>query len=422
LEKIVVHGGKALTGILDSDGAKNAVLPIMAALILNESEEDIIIENVPDIKDVKSMCSILSSLGVKITDRGGGEVVFNASALSRSSIPPRLTKEMRSSIFIMGPLLARLGKVHMSGPGGCAIGSRPIDLHLKGLRALGAEIDETEEYITAVSPALRGATIHLDLPSVGATENVMMAAVGAQGETIINNAAKEPEIVDLQNFLNYIGADIRGAGTSRIRIKGPTPLRGGRYKVIPDRIVTGTMMIAAGITGGDILLKNVIPRHVKAITAKLREAGMFIEEGENWLRAKAGPMRSVEKVSTQAYPGYPTDLQAPIMSLLALAEGRSTIYEEIFENRLKHVQELRKMGANITPRGNRAEIAGVKKLLPGKVVEATDLRAGAALVLAALAVDGKTEILNPHHIDRGYDKLEEKLVSLGGEIYRVREG
>lgn len=421
MEKIVVHGGKALRGTLVSDGAKNAVLPIMAALILNDSEEDIIIENVPGIKDVKSMCSILSSLGVKITDRGGGKLVFNASTLSRSSIPPSLTKEMRSSIFIMGPLLARLGKVHMSGPGGCAIGSRPIDLHLKGLRALGAKIDETEEYITGVSPVMRGAAIHLDLPSVGATENVMMAAVGAQGETIINNAAKEPEIVDLQNFLNYIGAHIRGAGTSSIRIKGPTPLRGGTYKVIPDRIVTGTMMIAAGITGGDILLKNVIPRHVRAITAKLREAGMFIEEGENWLRAKAGPRRSVQKVSTQAYPGYPTDLQAPIMSLLALSEGRSIIYEEIFENRLKHVKELRKLGARITPRGNRAEIEGVKRFLPGKVVKATDLRAGAALVLAALAVDGKTEILNPEHIDRGYDKLEEKLVSLGGDIYRVRE-
>ncbi len=407
-------------GELESDGAKNSVLPIMAALILNDSGEDIIIENVPDIRDVRVMCKILISLGVKVTDRGGGRLVFNTAEITSSSIPYSLTKEMRSSIFIMGPLLARLGRVHMCGPGGCAIGSRPIDLHLRGLKALGAEISEVGEKITAVSPNLKGAEMHLDIPSVGATENVMMAAVGARGETVIKNAAREPEIVDLQTFLNYLGADIRGAGTSTIRIRGSSLLRGGTYRVIPDRIVAGTMLIASGITGGNVLLKNVIPRHVEAITAKLRETGMFIEEGENWLRARGRPLKGLDKVSTQAYPGYPTDLQAPIMALLTLARGKSTIYEEIFDGRLKHVKELRKLGANITLQGNRAIIAGVERLLPGKTVEATDLRAGAALVLAALAIKGKTEIVKPEHIDRGYDRLEEKLASLGADIYRVR--
>ncbi len=420
MEKIIVYGGKPLVGELESDGAKNSVLPIMAALILNDSGEDIVIENAPDIRDVRVMCKILMSLGVKVTDRGGGCLVFNTANITTSSIPHSLSREMRSSVFIMGPLLARLGRVQVCGPGGCAIGSRPIDLHLRGLKALGARIEEKGEYISAVSPLLRGAEIHLDLPSVGATENVMMAAVGARGETLIKNAAREPEIVDLQTFLNYLGADIRGAGTSTIRIKGPGLLRGGSYRVIPDRIVAGTLLMAAGITGGSILLRNVIPRHLEAVTAKLREAGMDIEEGESWLRARGRPLKGLQKVRTQAYPGFPTDLQAPMMALLTLARGRSSIYEEIFDGRLKHVEELRKMGARISVEGSRADITGVEGLLPGKVVKATDLRAGAALVLAALAVKGQTEVMNPEHIDRGYHHLEEKLASLGAEVMRVR--
>lgn len=420
MDKIVVYGGRPLTGELEADGAKNSVLPIMAALILNDSGEDVVIENAPNIRDVRVMCKILMSLGVKVTDRGGGCLVFNTANITTSSIPLSLSKEMRSSVFIMGPLLARLGRVQVYGPGGCAIGSRPIDLHLRGLRALGARIEEAGEYISAASPVLKGGEIHLDLPSVGATENVMMAAVGAQGETIIKNAAREPEIVDLQTFLNFLGADIRGAGTSTIRIKGPSLLRGGSYRVIPDRIVAGTMLMAAGITGGNILLRNVIPRHLEAVIAKLREAGMEIEEGESWLRARGSRLKGLDKVKTQAYPGFPTDLQAPMMALLSLARGKSNIYEEIFDGRLKHVDELRKLGARITSKGNRAEITGVAKLLPGKVVKATDLRAGAALVLAALAIQGKTEILHPEHIDRGYDNLEEKLARLGAEVFRVR--
>ncbi len=423
MEKIVVYGGRPLSGKVEVDGGKNAVLPIMAALILNDSGQDIIIEDVPRIKDVMVMCRILKSLGVEIVDNGN-DMIFNTSRVSSHKIADELTKEMRSSIFLMGPLLARLGKVILCEPGGCAIGTRPIDLHFKGLETLGAQINESPgkngKIISVEADKLIGGQVHLDFPSVGATENVMMAAVKAEGETIISNAAKEPEIVDLQNFLNKFGAKIRGAGTDIIRIKGPKSISGGSYRVIPDRIVAGTLMMAAGVTGGDIYLSNVIPHHLVAVISKLREAGLLIYEGDNWIRVIGKELRGVEKIKTQAYPGFPTDLQAPMMALLSLAKGKSTVYEEIFDNRLQHVGELNKMGAKITIKNSWAEIEGVAQLVPGKQVNATDLRAGAALVLAALSIKGKTEIYSPWHIDRGYDKIENKLVSLGAEICRVQ--
>lgn len=424
MDKILVFGGRPLVGEIEIDGAKNSVLPIMAAALLNASGEEIVIENVPCIKDVLVMRQILASLGVETRKRDKA-LALDTSNLISATLPDALTKEMRSSVFLMGPLLARFGKVEMCRPGGCDIGLRPIDLHIKGLKALGAKIIETGETITAVAKKLMGADIHLDIPSVGATENIMMAATGAQGETVLFNAAREPEIIDLQNFLNMIGADIRGAGTETIRIKGPVSLRGGHYRVIPDRIVAGTLLIAAGITGGDICLKNVIPSHMQAIIAKLKETGLLIEEGDNWLRVRTRVrgkrLKALEKLSTQVYPGFPTDLQAPMMVLLALAKGKSFLYEQIFDNRLKHVQELQKMGALITLKESKVEVEGVESFLPGKKVESTDLRAGAALVLAALTVKGKTEIYFPWHIDRGYDKLEGMLAKLGANIYRVGE-
>ncbi len=422
MDKILVFGGRSLMGEIEIDGAKNSVLPIMAATLLNASGEEIAIENVPCINDVLVMRQILDSLGVK-TKESEKALTIDTSCLISATLPDGLTKEMRSSVFLMGPLLVRFGKVEMCRPGGCAIGLRPIDLHIKGLKALGAKITETGETITVTAEKLTGANIQLDIPSVGATENIMMAATGAWGETVLSNAAREPEITDLQNFLNIIGADIRGAGTGTIRIKGPVSLRGGHYRVIPDRIVAGTLLIAAGITGGDVWLKNVIPSHMEAIIAKLREAGLLIEEGDNWLRVRTRVRRkrleAVEKLSTQVYPGFPTDLQAPMMVLLALAKGKSFLYEHIFDNRLKHAKELQKLGARITLKERKVEIEGVERFLPGKAVESTDLRAGAALVLAALTVRGKTEVYFPWHIDRGYDKLEGMLAKLGANIYRV---
>jgi UDP-N-acetylglucosamine 1-carboxyvinyltransferase len=417
MEKLVIEGGKRLDGSLSIKGAKNSMLPIMAASVLSSSSKDLELLNIPDILDMHVMANILQSLGVKVKYKKN-KLIINVQDLHSYTISDELMREMRSSIFLMGPLLARLGKVRVTYPGGCSIGPRPVDLHFKGLEALGAKISEEKGHIVASATRLRGAEIHLDYPSVGATENLMMAAVLAKGKTVINNAAKEPEIVDLQNFLNAMGADIRGAGTEVLRIVGVEGLENCTYRIIPDRIVAGTYLMAAAITGGRLLLKEIIPVHLDAVVAKMREAGVEIKDGEDSLEVTGGKLRGVETLRTLPYPGFPTDLQAPIMALLTLAEGNSTIIESVFENRFRHVDELKRLKAVISVEGRAAYIKGVKKLY-GAEVEATDLRAGAALVLAGLAAEGTTVVSNIKHIDRGYEHLEADLQKLGAKIQRI---
>ena len=421
MEKLVVRGGKRLEGVVRIGGAKNAILPILAAILLNKSSDEIILANVPRISDVAKMVEILRSLGAEITWSGSNMAVSTRN-LTGYAVEENLMREMRSTIFLMGALLARFGQVCISHPGGCAIGQRPIELHLKGLQKLGAQIREQHGYIYATCSRLTGADIHLDYPSVGATENIMMAAVYARGVTVINNAAKEPEIVDLQNLLNKMGAKIRGAGTDQIRIIGVNQLHGVEYSVIPDRIVAGTFMIAAAATGGEIILENVIPGHLEAVTSKLREMGVQIREENERILIKA-PERlcAVEFVRTLPYPGYPTDLQAPIMAALTIAQGTSMVVENVFDSRFKHVGELNRMGAQIVVASDNrtAVVHGVEKLT-GATVTAPDLRAGAALVIAGLAAEGETIVEGLEHIARGYENLEGDLNKLGAEIKRIR--
>lgn len=421
MEKLVVRGGKRLEGVVRIGGAKNAILPILAAILLNKSSDEIILTNVPRISDVAKMVEILRSLGAEITWSGSNMAVSTRN-LTGYAVEENLMREMRSTIFLMGALLARFGQVCISHPGGCAIGQRPIELHLKGLQKLGAQIREQHGYIYATCSRLTGADIHLDYPSVGATENIMMAAVYARGVTVINNAAKEPEIVDLQNLLNKMGAKIRGAGTDQIRIIGVNQLHGVEYSVIPDRIVAGTFMIAAAATGGEIILENVIPGHLEAVTSKLREMGVQIrEENERILIKAPERLRAVEFVRTLPYPGYPTDLQAPIMAALTIAQGTSMVVENVFDSRFKHVGELNRMGAQIVVASDNrtAVVHGVEKLT-GATVTAPDLRAGAALVIAGLAAEGETIVEGLEHIARGYENLEGDLNKLGAEIKRIR--
>lgn len=420
MERFIIEGGRKLKGTLHVKGAKNSMLPIMAASVLNSSDGDIELYNVPDLNDMHVMKKILQSLGMRV-EFGNNSLKINSRNLLNYIIPDNLMREMRSSIFLMGPLLGRLGKVKVTYPGGCSIGPRPIDLHFKGLEALGATIGEKNGYIIASASFLKGAEIHLDYPSVGATENLIMAAVLARGKTIIHNAAREPEIVDLQNFLNSMGAKVRGAGTETIRIDGVDSLGSCTYRIIPDRIVTGTYLIAAAITGGWVELKGIIPSHLDAVVAKMREAGVVIESTDDSLVVTSSKLKAVETLRTLPYPGFPTDLQAPMMALLCLARGNSVIIENVFEERFGHVGELRKMKAQITIEGRNAIIRGVKKLM-GAEVEATDLRAGAALVLAGLAAEGTTIVNNVRHIDRGYERLEKELQKLGARIERHRDG
>ncbi|NLP37495.1 MAG: UDP-N-acetylglucosamine 1-carboxyvinyltransferase [Firmicutes bacterium] len=421
MEKLLICGGKRLEGVVRIGGAKNAILPILAAILLNKSNDEIILTNVPRISDVAKMVEILRSLGAEIT-WSGTNMAVSPRNLTGYAVEEHLMREMRSTIFLMGALLARFGQVCISHPGGCAIGQRPIELHLKGLKKLGAQIREQHGYIYASCSRLTGADIHLDYPSVGATENIMMAAVYARGVTVISNAAKEPEIVDLQNLLNKMGAKIRGAGTDQIRIIGVNQLHGVEYSVIPDRIVAGTLMIAAAATGGEIILENVIPGHLEAVTSKLRETGVQIrEESERVLIKAPKRLRAVEFVRTLPYPGYPTDLQAPIMAALTLADGTSMVVENVFDSRFKHVGELNRMGAQIVVASDNrtAVVHGVEKLT-GATVTAPDLRAGAALVIAGLAAEGETIVEGLEHIARGYENLEGDLNKLGAEIKRIR--
>ena len=417
MQRFMIVGGNRLKGTIRVSGSKNATLPILAATILNGNKSTIV--EVPKLRDVSVMMEVLSYLGAKVNlNRQCVEV--DTANVQPLEISEELMRRMRASNLVLGPLLARFGRVKIAYPGGCQIGSRPMNLHLKGLVALGASIQEKFGYITACADKLTGADIHLDLPSVGATENIMMAAVFAHGVTVIRNAAKEPEIVDLQNFLNNMGAKIKGAGTDTVKIEGvkPDSLKSAHHTVIPDRIEAGTHMVAAAITGGDVTITNVIPEHTEPVIAKLREAGVSITVGDDFVKVQGtGKIKAVD-IKTMPYPGFPTDMQPQMMALLSLAEGTSVISETIFENRFKHVAELRRMGADIKVEGHSAIIKGVSKL-SGAYIEASDLRAGAALVLAAMAAEDGTVLENVEHIDRGYERLEVKYNSLGARIIRV---
>ena len=417
MEKLVVNGGKRLEGKVKISGAKNAVLPIIAASLLGTSPS--ILEEVPDLEDVRTISEVLGHLGVKVSNGGNNTLNIDSSVISSCEAPYELVRKMRASFLIMGPLLARCGKAKISLPGGCAIGTRPIDLHLKGFDALGAKIDCGEGYIEASAPnGLKGARIYLDFPSVGATENIIMAACMAEGQTILENPAHEPEIIDLVNYLNVMGANIKGAGTNIIKIEGVKALKGCNYTIIPDRIEAGTYMVAAAMTNGDVYIENALSEHLKPVIAKLKEAGVFIQEEINGIRVKGtGNIKAVD-IKTLPYPGFPTDMQAQLMAMLTIADGSGFVSETVFENRFMHVDELKRMGANIKVDGRSAIVDGVKKL-SGCQVKATDLRAGAAMVLAGLVAEGETQIGCIHHIDRGYDGLVDKLCNLGADIKRI---
>lgn len=416
MEKIVVEKSPALKGRVRISGAKNAALPILAACLLGT--EDIYLEEVPELQDVHIMCQVLEALGSEVEVLGKGKLKINSANLKEYKTPFELMNKMRASFLVMGPLLARMGKTENSLPGGCSIGARPIDYHLKGFRALGAEIHEDLGNITASCDELVGEKIYLDFPSVGATENIMMAAVMAKGETIIENAAKEPEIVDLSNFLRKLGAKVSGAGTSTIRIVGVERLGGARHAIIPDRIEAGTFMVAAAITGGDVLVENVITNHIKPVIAKLKESGaQVIEEGEN-VRVIGRAIPEAIDIKTLPYPGFPTDMQAQFMAYMTQCKGSNVTIETVFENRFMHVEEFEKMGADIKIDGRSAVVIGPKRL-HGAHVHASDLRAGAALILVGLVAEGKTHIHDIYHIDRGYEDIEEKFRNLGAVISRV---
>ena len=418
MPKFVVEKSGPLKGTVKISGAKNAVLPIMAATLL--ATEPCTIEEVPGLMDVDVMKEVLRSFDFVINEKGPETIEVLPSELVRCEAPYELIKKMRASFLVMGPLLAKKGRARVSMPGGCAIGARPIDLHLKGFKALGAEIDLGHGYVEARADKLVGDRIYLDFPSVGATENIMMAAVLAQGQTILENAAEEPEIIDLANFLNKMGAKIRGAGTDTIRIDGVERLGGTRHAVIPDRIEAGTFMVAAAITKGDILVRNVLPEHLKPIVAKLKETGAELTEGEDFIRVNATNGIKAIDIKTLPYPGFPTDMQAQCMALMTVSQGTSVIIESVFENRFMHVSELNRMGASIKIEGHSAVVQGVETL-QGAQVKATDLRAGAALILAGLIAEGETEIDEIYHIHRGYVDIEGKLRSLGARI-RLVEG
>ncbi len=414
-----IAGGTTLSGHVPISGAKNSTLAIMAGSLL--SSDGCRIRNVPSLVDVKSMTEILRALGIKI-DVDGSTLDVDARHIGQSSAPYDLVSQLRASFFVIGPLLARLGVARVPLPGGCAIGARPVDLHVRGLQALGADVQIDHGIVQAYSRQpggrLKGAKIYLDYPSVGATETLMMAATLADGETIIENAAQEPEVSDLANFCRAMGAKIRGAGSKTIVIDGVPRLHSTDYAIIPDRIEAGTFMVAAAITRSTLSLSPVLPDHLIAVIAKLEEIGVTVkQESPNRLLVRGNDYHRGTDIETLPYPGFPTDMQAQFMALLTLSEGNSVIKETVFENRLQHVAELCRMGANIRLKGNIAVVTGVPSL-SGAPVMATDLRASAALVLAGLAAQGETKIQGLHHLDRGYDRIETKLRDLGAKLYR----
>ena len=410
--KMNIQGKTKLFGEVEISSSKNAILPIIAATIL--TDEKIVLKKVPRIKDVFTISQIIRMLGKEVQEEGH-QLIF-AGKILHLSPPYELVRQMRASFLLMGPLLSRCGKVRISLPGGCAIGTRPIDLHLKGFNALGADIRFSGGDVIAKAKKLIGNHIYLDYPSVGATENIMMAATLAEGITLIENAALEPEVVDLANFINKMGGKVSGAGTNVIKIQGVENLSGTEYTAIPDRIEAGTYLIAVAATAGEAIIKNVIPEHLKSITAKLEESGAVIEESNNSIKVKREGKIKPVYIKTLPYPGFPTDMQAQIMAYLSFAAGTSVISESVFENRFMHVQELLRMGADIKTEGKTAIIRGVKELT-GAHVKASDLRAGAALIIAGLSAQGKTVVMENEHIERGYEDIDKKLNRMGAHIY-----
>ena len=417
MEKLVINGGKSLRGSVEINGAKNAAVAILPAAII-ASAGKCVIDNIPDIEDVHCLERILKSLGCTVNKLDSNTLEIDSTDVNNFNACTEDVRRMRASYYFIGSLLARFKQARVELPGGCPIGVRPIDQHIKGFEALGAEVVIEHGAVNVKADRLVGTNIFFDVVSVGATINVMIAATLAEGVTTLENVAKEPHVVDVANFLNTMGADIKGAGTDVIRIRGVKELRGCSYSVIPDQIEAGTFMISAAATRGDITIKNVIPKHLESITAKLIEMGVVVEEVDDSVRVTVdGELKGVN-IKTTPYPGFPTDIQQPMSSLLSTVPGRSMINESIYENRHKHTDELKKMGANIKVEGRVALIDGVEKLT-GAVVVATDLRAGAAMVVAGLMAEGETEITNIEHIDRGYPHIEEKFRSLGADIHRV---
>ncbi len=417
MDKIVIHGGNRLKGEVQVSGAKNSALPLLFATLLAPGQHRV--SNVPRLRDIDTVEKLLTVVGAKV-ERSGGEFAVDASAIDSVEAPYDLVRTMRASVLVLGPLLTRLGHARVSLPGGCAIGARPINLHLKGLEAMGARITLDHGYVEARAKRLQGARIYFDLPTVGGTENLMMAAALAKGTTILENAACEPEIVELAEALTGMGARIQGAGTDSIIIEGVEELRPMEYAVMPDRIEAGTFMVAAAITRGDVRVLGAVPGHLEALISKLREAGAEITAEPGGLRVK-GPRKIVSTdIKTRPHPGFPTDMQAQFMALMTLGGGTSVISENVFENRFMHVCELQRLGADIVIDGHTATVRGVKSLL-GAPVMATDLRASASLVLAGLAAENTTEVSRIYHLDRGYERIEEKLKGLGADIVRIHE-
>lgn len=417
MPRIRVKKSGPLNGIVKIDGAKNAVLPIIAATLLVNGK--CVLKSVPNLRDVHVISDLLRHLGAKVEYKDN-VLTIDSSDIVTYEAPYELVKKMRASFLVMGPLLARFKHTKISMPGGCAIGTRPIDLHLKGFKALGADIVMDHGFVEAKANKLIGNKLYLDFPSVGATQNIIMASVLAEGTTIIENAAEEPEIVDLANFLNEMGASVRGAGTNTIKIKGVKELHGTEHTIIPDRIEASTYMVAAAITKGDVILENVIIDHLKPVIAKLSEAGVTVIEGENSIRVIGnGKIKPID-IKTLPHPGFPTDVQAQFMAMLTVAEGTGVVIETVFENRFMHVNEFNRMGANIKIDGRSAVVNGVDKLVGADVV-ATDLRAGAALILCGLIADGVTNVGEIYHIQRGYVDIDKKLRSLGGDVEIVED-
>ncbi len=415
-----IEGGVPLKGSVTISGSKNAALPILCACVLSDGKCRI--ENLPDIEDIHRILEIIAMLGAKVEQLGSGIIDIDPATIDSHVVTYEMASKLRASYYMLGALLARFGKAEINQPGGCPIGQRPMDFHIKGMRALGAEVVERGAVITASAEKLVGADIYFDIASVGATINIMLAACRAEGRTTINNAAREPHVVDVANFLNLMGASIRGAGTDVIRINGRERFHGCTYAVIPDQIEAGTYMIAAAATGGSVTIKNVIPTHLDSLSAKLMECGVDVQTQDNGtdfvIQVNAPERPRAVKIKTMPYPGFPTDLQQPMTSMLATADGVSDITENLFENRFNHTAELSRMGADIVIYGRNAQIKGVEKLY-GADVCATDLRAGAAMIVAALMAEGTTRIRNLYYIDRGYERLEEKLIGLGARIKRI---
>lgn len=420
MDKLQIEGGKRLFGEVNISGAKNAAVAILPASIL--ADDGLCnIDNIPDIHDVKCLENIMVDMGIALTSERDGHVKINPNTIKTYSAHGENVRTMRASYYLLGALLGKYKKAEVAFPGGCSIGVRPIDQHIKGFEALGAKVTIEHGYIKAEAPnGLKGANIYLDVVSVGATINIMLAACKAEGITVIENAAREPHVVDVANFLNSMGANIKGAGTDVIKIVGVDKLRGCDYSVIPDQIEAGTYMVAAAITKGDVLIKNVIPKHLESMTAKLIEMGVNVEEYEDSVRVSCDKRPKAVNIKTLPYPGFPTDIQQPFTTLLSVSEGRSIVTESIWEGRFKHVDELKRMGANIKVEGKIAIIDGIERL-SGAEVMATDLRAGAALVIAGLAAEGTTTVTHVRHIDRGYEKIEEKLRRLGASIIRITD-